>query len=326
MPRRGYWLLLAAFPLVGCIEDRLTVEIETRIHADGSCTRRIQYRLERVDRDKAREQRAEIRPENDPLRYHRFPAGGLWTMREQNEVGLRVVEVEALLPSASDADGDYYRRPTKRAQPARSFISANVEPERGVYEFQEVLRDPASPLAAARLLSRTALKREEAFARSLKLALGADAPRDVDARRAWREGLAEPFARDVAALAERPLFGPRERGALDDIYEGLEDRQQALAASLGQLAPGVSQEAMDKAVADAVNQVGEGLVEEVERAGLPVILFDDRLAITFRATLVMPAPIVRANACFSGDTVVWEFDEHDLYGRGFEMQAHAVAP
>jgi hypothetical protein len=40
----------------------------------------------------------------------------------------------------------------------------------------------------------------------------------------------------------------------------------------------------------------------------------------------MPAPIVRANACINGDTVVWEFDEYDLYGRGFEMQARAVVP
>jgi hypothetical protein len=325
MPRRAFRLLALVLPLAGCIEDRLTVEINTQIHADGTCTRRIQYRLERVDRDKARAP-AEIRPENDPLRYHSFPTGELWTMREQNEAWLRVVEVEALLPSASDADGDYYRRRSKQSQPARSFISANAEPERGVYEFQELLRDPASPLAGARLLSRTALKREEAFARSLKLALGADAPREADARRAWRERLAEPFARDVAALAERPLFGPRERGALDDIYDGLDGRQQALAASLAQLAPGVPQEAVDKAVADAVNHVAEGLVEEVERAGLPLMALDDRLRITFRATLVMPAPIVRANACYSGDTVVWEFGEHDLYGRGFEMHARAVAP
>ncbi len=325
MPRRGCRLLLLALPLAGCIEDRLTVEIQTQIHADGSCTRRILYRLERTDTDKARPP-AEIRPENDPLRHHRFPTGELWTMREQNEPRLRVVEVEAVLPSPSDADGDYYRLRSKRAPPARSFISANADPERGVYEFQEVLRDPASPLAAARMLSRTALKREEAFSRGLKLALGADAPREADARRAWRERLAEPFAHDVTALAERPLFGPRERGALDEIYEGLEGRQKALAARIAELAPGVPQEAVDKAVDDAVSQVAEGLVDEVERAGLPLLAVDDRLKITFRATLVMPAPIARANACFSGDTVVWEFDEGDLYGRGFEMHARAVAP
>jgi hypothetical protein len=152
MPRRAFRLLvLLVFPLAGCIEDRLTVEIHTQIHADGTCTRRIQYRLERVDRDKARAP-AEIRPQNDPLRYHSFPAGELWTLREQNETGLRVVEVEALLPSAEGADGDYYRRRSKQSQPARSFISANAEPERGDYEFQELLRDPASPLAGARLL------------------------------------------------------------------------------------------------------------------------------------------------------------------------------
>ena len=47
------------------------------------------------------------------------------------------------------------------------------------------------------------------------------------------------------------------------------------------------------------------------------------LKLRFRATLVMPVPIVSANACMSGDTAVWEFDQDDLYGRGFEMWARA---
>ena len=325
MPRYGVWLPLLALPLVGCIEDRLTVEIETRIHADGSCTRRTQYRFERTGKDQAGEPAA-IRSEDDPLRFQTFPTGDPWTVREQNDPGLRVVEVEALLSSILDADGDYHRRLSKRSQPARNFISAVVEPDSGVYDYQEVLRDPASPLLGARALSRSALKREEAFAQSLRLVLGADAPRESDLRRAWRDRLAEPFARDVAALAERPLFGPRERRELDRIYSALESRQQALVARLAELAPGVPEEAMDKAVDDAVGQVGEGLVEELERAGLPLTAGDRTLKITFRATLVMPAPIERANACFNGDTVVWEFDGDELYGRGFEMQARAVAP
>jgi hypothetical protein len=325
MPRRGYWLLLAAFPLVGCIEDELTVEIQTQIHADGSCTRRTQYRFERTGKNQAGGPAA-IRPEDDPLRFQTFPTGEPWAVREQNDPGLRVVEVEALLSSILDADGDFYRRFSKRSQPARNFISAVVEPEQGVYDYQEVLRDPASPLLGARALSRSALKREEAFARSVRLVLGADAPRETDLRRAWRDRLAEPFARDVSALAERPLFGPRERRELERIYGALEARQQALVARLTELAPGVPEEAMDKAVQDAVDQVGEGLVEELERAGLPLSLGDRSLKIKFRATLVMPAPIARANACYSGDTVVWEFDGDELYGRGFEMQARAVAP
>ena len=39
----------------------------------------------------------------------------------------------------------------------------------------------------------------------------------------------------------------------------------------------------------------------------------------------MPVPVLRANACIAGDTVVWEFEEEDLYGRGFEMKALASA-
>jgi len=31
---------------VGCIEDRLSVDLFTQIHADGTCTRRVTYRLE----------------------------------------------------------------------------------------------------------------------------------------------------------------------------------------------------------------------------------------------------------------------------------------
>ena len=46
----------------------------------------------------------------------------------------------------------------------------------------------------------------------------------------------------------------------------------------------------------------------------------------FRATLVMPFPIQRCNACAVGDTAVWEFQGAELYGRGFEMMALSSAP
>jgi hypothetical protein len=48
------------------------------------------------------------------------------------------------------------------------------------------------------------------------------------------------------------------------------------------------------------------------------------LRVHFRATLVMPVPILRANTCVSGDTAVWEFDDDELFGRGFEMTALAA--
>jgi len=317
-------LPLLALPLVSCIESRLDVEILTQIHANGTCTRRIEYRLEQVDPEKSNA-RVAIEPEDDPLRLYRFPAGEPWLRTEETDVGHRVVVVEALLPSPQDADGDYFRARSPKTPPARNVVSAFVDPEAEVYEYQEVFRDPASPLAAARALSRAAVKQEDAFAQRFKAAIGSTAWRDADVRRAYRELLAEPFAREVGALAERPLFGPRERRELDEIYDHLDGRQKALVARLAQQAPDGDTDSVDKAVNGAMDRVGDTLLESLEAAGLPLIIGQGELKLRFRATLVMPVPIVSANACVSGDTAVWEFEQDDLYGRGFEMKASAIA-
>jgi hypothetical protein len=317
-------LLLLSVPLASCIENRLTVELFTQVHADGSTTRRVTYRLERTDPEKANT-RVAIRPDDDPLRLHRFPSGEPWQLREEAALGFRSVEVEGLLPSAATADGDYFRLRAPRAQPARNFVSAVADPERGVYEYQEVLRDPASPLAGARALSRAVLKRDEAFAKRIAAALDPTGPRETDVRRAYREELAEPFAREVATLAERPLHGPRERQELDRIYDRIDDKQRALTERLIQLSPGLAPDAIKDAVDAAVDGVGEELLAALEAQGLPLDAGGGQLRISFRATLVMPVPILRANACVSGDTVVWEFEQEDLFGRGFEMKALAAA-
>jgi hypothetical protein len=315
-----------ALPLAGCIETQLTVELFTQIHADGTCTRRIEYRLERVDPDKGNT-RVVLRPEDDVLRLHRFPSGDPWLLREETDMGLRVVVLEALLPSPSPVDGDYFWVRAPRAQPARNYVSAFVDAKHGVYEYQEVLRDPASPLAAARALSRAALKRDEEFAESFALALAESGvgPRESDVRRAYREHLAEPFAREVAELAERPFYGPRERRELDQLYDRLDAKQKALSARLSALAPDLPAEAVDAAVEAAFNETGERLLAQLDAAGLPLATEVPQLRVHFRATLVMPVPILRANACVSGDTVVWEFEGEDLFGRGFEMKAFAAA-
>jgi hypothetical protein len=78
-------------------------------------------------------------------------------------------------------------------------------------------------------------------------------------------------------------------------------------------------------VACIETRVGDTLIENLEAAGLPLVLGQGELKLHFRATLVMPVPIVSANACVSGDTATWEFDQDDLYGRGFEMKASAIA-
>jgi hypothetical protein len=313
--------------LTACIEDRLSVDLFTQIHADGSCTRRVEYRLERVDTDRG-DARVAIPPEQDPLRtLHRFPSGEPWQVREEAQTGLHAVVLEATLPSPNDADGDYFRARTRKAAPARNAISASVDPAHEYYEYQEVFRDPASPIAGARLLSRLLLKRDEAFADGYAGAIGDPGvtPREGDVRRAFRDLLASPFALEVAALAERPFFGPRERRELDAVLDGLKQKQEAVVARIGALAPGARPEDVAAAAEKAVDAVAESVVPEVEAAGLPLTLPDRATSIRFRATLVMPGPVLRANACVTGDSVVWEFEEVDLFGRGFEMKALSAA-
>jgi hypothetical protein len=313
--------------LTACIENRLTVELFTQIHADGSCTRRVEYRLERVDNDKGGA-RVAIRPQDDPLlTWHRFPSGEPWQVHDEKDALLHVVVVEAQLPSPGDADGDFYRARTPRARPARNAVSAFVDVEHETYEYEEVFRDPSSPLAAARALSRAALKRDEDFAEGFAAALAGKgaSPRESDVRRAYRERLAEPFAREVALLAERPLYGPRERKDLDDLFDRLDERQEDLAARLSALSPGTPPEDVEAAVEASFNSLGERLLAQLDEAGLPLLASENSARVRFRATLVMPVPILRANACVTGDTVVWEFEDEDLFGRGFEMKALASA-
>jgi hypothetical protein len=297
--------------LQGCIESRLSVELFTQVHGDGTCTRRVEYRLERVDTDKG-DARVAIRPEDDPLvRWHRFPTGDPWQVREETQTGLHVIVLEALLPSPAAIDGDFYRARAPRAHPARNFVSAFVDAEHGAYEYQEVIRDPSSPLAAARALSRAALKRDEAFAEGFAEALAGKGagPRESDVRRAYRERLAEPFAREVALLAERPLYGPRERRDLDEIFDHIDEKQKDLAARLSALAPGTPSEEIEAAAEASFNSLGDGLLAQLDEAGLPLLTPEGQDRLHFRATLVMPVPILRANTCVTGDTAVWEFEE-----------------
>ncbi len=321
-------MLLAVHLLASsCIENRLSVEMSTQVHGDGACTRRLEYRLERVDTDKG-DTRIAIPADEDVLVVqHRFPSGDPWRRRDESETGLHVIVLEAVLPSPLAADGDYFRTRSPRAQPARNFISAFTDPESGVYEYQEVLRDPSSPVAAARALSRAAVKRDEAFARVFAAALADEraAPRESDLRRAYREIFAEPFAKEIAALAERPLYGPREKRELERLFDGLTEKQKDLAARLSALAPGTPLEQVEAATDKSVNSLGDELLGRLEAAGLPLATPEGLQRARFHATLVMPAPILRANACVAGDTASWEFEEEDLFGRGFEMTAVASA-
>jgi hypothetical protein len=150
-------LLLVTFlalPLAGCIETQLTVELFTQIHADGTCTRRIEYRLERVDPDKGN-QRVAIRPEDDILRHHRFPSGDPWLLREETETGLRVVVLEGVLPTPARVDGDYFRARSPRAQSARNYVSAFALPRHA----RHAGADPARQHLRQRGLGRLGVRR-----------------------------------------------------------------------------------------------------------------------------------------------------------------------
>jgi hypothetical protein len=321
-------LLVLLLPLAGCIEDRLTVELHTQIFADGSCTRRVAYVLERVDTDRS-ERRVEIPPDEDPLRQrHRFPSGEAWRIEDETSPGVHRIVVEATLPSPNDFDGDFFRAHSPQSPPARNFISAYTSPVDGVFDYNEVFRDPVSPLAGARTLARQLSRRDEDFARHLLDALGnaPGSPRHADLRRAFRELLAEPFAQDVATLTTRPLYGPRERRALDEVIESLEVRQRDLDAAVQALAPTLRVDELDQAVESSLDAVGEEVLAQSEAALQALGLGGRTSRIHFRATLVMPFSVRRANACAAGDTVVWEFEGEELYGRGFEMRALASAP
>ncbi len=319
---------LLALPLAGCIEDRLSVEIHTQVYPDGSCTRRIEYVLERVDTDRGH-RRVEIPPESDPLRrMHRFPSGDAWRVDEETGEGLHRLTIEATLPSPNDFDGDFFRARSPKSPPARNFISAYTSPEDGVFEYNEVFRDPVSPLAGARALAGQIARRDEDFARHFHLALGdhPGAPPPDALRRSFRELFAQPFARDIASLRTRPLYGPRERRALDEVLDGLELLQGDLGAAVHALAPGVPPDDLDAAVESALDALGEEVFEHSEAAVEALGLGRRSGSLRFRATLVMPFPIQRCNACAVGDTAVWEFEGTQLYGRGFEMMALATAP
>jgi hypothetical protein len=319
-------LVALALPLGGCIENRLSVDLFTQVHADGSCTRRVTYRVERVETERG-DARVAIPPGKDPLRQFRIPSGEPWRVQEDEQTGLHVITVEALLPSPAAFEGDFARVRSKNAQPSRNAVSAFADAEHGLYEYQEVLTDPASPLAGARLLSRLALKADDDFAARFVAALPDQeaAPRESDLRRLFRDRLAAPFAREIAAVAERPFYGPRERHDLEAIMGALDEKQKDLGARILALVPGTSAEEVSSAADRALNGLGEVLLGELEAAGLPFLSVEGEGEIRFHATLVMPAPILRANTCVTGDSAEWEFEEGDLFGRGFEMKALATS-
>jgi len=256
-PRRPGWLLplplLLLALLLGCIEDRLDVDITTRIQPDGSCIRRIEYRFERVDSGREPGQKPRI-DEGAFFRLHRFPSGDPWSVVRSGDEDTHTLAAEAILPSLNELDWDYWRSSAPQGTPARNYVSFAMESEPGStsrYEYSETFLDPASPLAWARSLAQALQRSDDVFAAGLERSLGARRPGRGAIKRAFRERFASPFAREVATLADRPVFGPRERQLLERLLTRKWDELHGdLVGTLAGLAPGSDERAM-KAAADA---------------------------------------------------------------------------
>lgn len=308
-----------------CIEDRLSVDITTQLMPDGTCTRRVEYSLERIDTEKDR--RVEIVPADDPLRaLHRFPTGESWSVRDDARADLHTVLVEGTLADPQQIEGDYWRSAARRALPARNFVSFAMQTSGagdGSYDYSETFRDPASPLERMRAFAQGLSKRDGEFAKHFVKALGDSPLSPKQVKHVFRQRLAEPFVHDVAGVASRPVFGPRERKQLEDLWESFDAHAKQLAEALALLAPSVSREKIDAAIEDVQEPIGNALQRELAAVGLP-LPGEPAAKVHFRVTLILPGTIVRANTCVQGDTASWEFDEDDLYGRGFEMWARSV--
>lgn len=324
-------LVAAALLCAACLKERLQVDVTTRIHPDGTCERRIEYRLAHSEADKGGARvPIPIDPAEDGLRrFHRFPTGEAWRVRDEVGPDLHFVVAEALLPSPNDVGSDYSRCVSPRVPPASNSISYGCEAgegEDGACEYAELFFDPASPPAVIRGVTRFMLTHDDDLARRLARALGTAAPSAKALKRAYRERFAQPLADEAERLAGRMFFGPRERAELEALLKDGETRTEELAVAVSELAPAAGEEAARKAVKDSVDGLFERFTNETPGAE-DILDFGDtkKRSVHFKVTLVMPGPILRANTCFSGDTATWEFDDEDLFVHGFDIRARAAA-
>lgn len=127
--RRSGLLLGIAFASAGCIQERLLVDVTTVVRPDGSCSRRVEYRLEHAD-GKA-ETPVPLTPDEDGLRlFHRFPQGDAWTVRDETGPELHSVIAEAALSSPNEIGSDYWRVLAPRGPPAGNYVSFAMDRRR----------------------------------------------------------------------------------------------------------------------------------------------------------------------------------------------------
>jgi len=262
--------------------------------------------------------------ESDPLRQlHRFPADERWTIQHDVGAAAHTVTMDGRFRSPNEIDWDYWRTATPRARPARNHFSFAME-EQGAtsrFEYAETFLDPASPIEWLRHLAQLLSRKEKALTEALHRGLGRSTLAAADVRKALHEDVVAPLVVEVSRLSSRPVFGPREKQEAETLLDRLDEMTQALVERLVSLAPGLDAETAKGAVDAAFDAVAKEGDLDAEGAAI----FVPGTSVTIRATLTMPAPILRANTCFQGDTATWEFDGSDIYGRGFEMSAVAAS-
>jgi hypothetical protein len=319
--------LIPALLAGGCIEERLQVDVTTRILADGACERRIEYRLEHVD-DRTGE-RVAIDPKEDGLRrFHRFPRSEPWRVRDEPGRDLHVVVAEALLPSPNQIGSDYARHLGPTAPPATNLVSFDCGDLGAgeVCDYAELFVDRSSPPQVLAQITRWVSERDLPFAKAVATALGPAAPSTKALRAAYRERFALPLAARANALADRRFFGPRESREVDQLLDEGTGLASDLATAVASLAPGAGDERVEEVVKAEIDRQFDLYGEQTPGAEDLLVGLGRNRRVRFRATVVMPGPILRANTCFSGDTATWEFEGEDLYLQGFDLRARAAAP
>jgi hypothetical protein len=328
-PRRGTLLLpilLLGWPSAGCIQDRLTVDLATIVHGDGSCSRRVSYRL--VPSESQSEPAERPRRDADPfVSLLRLPNVDAWTVRAELESASPSIVLEGDFSSPNAIGWDYWRPTRPHLAAARNYFSFAMDTgaDKPRYSYSETWLDPAAPLRMLRFLARALVRHEDRLAADTLRRLPSSALRKKEIRAAIHDTVTLPFTNRVARIAARPVYGPRERAETAATLDTL-DWKEAV-ARLQSLDPSLDSAVLNDALDSALGSLWDAMGPELEAAGLPPTLVDptaDDHPLHVHATLVMPAPIVRANTCFQGDTATWDFDGEDLYGRGFEMSAVAV--
>ncbi len=329
-PRRGtlrILTLLLASSGTACLQDRLTVDLTTVVHGDGTCSRRVAYRL--VPSDAGGDPAEPPQRDADPFRsILRVPTAEPWNVHTELDSTNPSITMEGDFPSPNAIEWDYWRPTRPHLAAARNYFSFAMDSggESTRFSYVETWLDPAAPFQMLRFLASTLVRHEERLAADAVRRIRSSALRKKDVRAAIHETVTLPFTRRVARIAARPVFGPRERAETAATLDTLDWRDAV--ARLQGLDPSLDAAEVTDALDSALGSLWDAMGPELEAAGLPPTLVDpalDEHPIHVHATLVMPAPIVRANTCFQGDTATWDFDGEDLYGRGFEMSAVAAA-